>query len=236
MSQGCQEQKGNMAQVSVVVPTLNSGATLPPLLADLAVAGVGEVILADGGGANGMAGPAGVRLVAAPRGRGAQLAAGAAVAEGAWLLFLHADTRLQPGWQQVVARAMAEPERAAYFRFALDDDAPQARRLEAAVAWRCRWLALPYGDQGLLISRQLYDAVGGFRAIPLMEDVDMVRRIGRARLAALPVAAVTSAERWRRDGWWARSARNISILTLWFCGVSPERLYRLYHGRPPRPR
>ncbi|MDB5412337.1 MAG: glycosyl transferase, group 2 family protein, partial [Rubritepida sp.] len=169
------------------------------------------------------------RVVAAPRGRGAQLAAGARAAKGDWLLFLHADTRLGNGW--VLAVAAAEPDRAAYFRFALDDASPQARRLEAAVAWRCRWLALPYGDQGLLISRALYDAVGGYRAMPLMEDVDLVRRLGRARLVGLPVRAVTSAERWRRDGWLARSARNIGILTLWFCGVSPERLVHLYRGR-----
>ena len=83
-----------------------------------------------------------------------------------------------------------------------------ARRLERLVAWRCRVLALPYGDQGLLISRALYEAVGGFRPLPLMEDVDLVRRLGRSRLPPLPVPAVTSAERWRREGWRRRSARN----------------------------
>jgi hypothetical protein len=119
-------------------------------------------------------------------------------------------------------------ERAAYFRYALDDDAPAARRLERVVAWRCRRLGLPYGDQGLLLSRALYDAVGGYRPIVLMEDVDIVRRLGRARLAALDHKAVTSAARYRRDGYLRRSARNLVCLSAWFLGVDPRRIARLY--------
>jgi hypothetical protein len=118
--------------------------------------------------------------------------------------------------------------RAGYFRFALDDPSPVARRLERMVAWRCRALALPYGDQGLLIPRALYRAVGGFRPIPIMEDVDLVRRLGRRRLVALPAEALTSAERWRRDGWTWRSARNLVCLALWFLGVPPRLIRRLY--------
>jgi hypothetical protein len=110
----------------------------------------------------------------------------------------------------------------------LDDPAWQARLLERAVALRVRWLRLPYGDQGLLISRALYEAVGGYHPLPLMEDVDLVRRIGRGRLRVLDVAAVTSAERWRRDGWLGRSLRNLSCLALYTLGVSPERIARLY--------
>jgi hypothetical protein len=124
--------------------------------------------------------------------------------------------------------APANAGRAAHFAFALDDPAPEARRLERLVAWRCRVLALPYGDQGLLLPRALYEATGGYRPLPLMEDVDLVRRIGRRRLAALPVAALTSAERWRRDGWRRRSARNLACLSLWFLGVPPRVIARLY--------
>ena len=113
-------------------------------------------------------------------------------------------------------------------RFALDDSSDQARRLERLVAWRCRRMALPYGDQGLLISRALYDQVGGFRPLPLMEDVDLVRRLGRARLRGLEVAAVTSAEKWRRDGWRRRSARNLACLSLWYLGVPPKVIAKVY--------
>jgi len=221
----CQEQKEKIGRISVIIPTLNAAHLLPPLLAQLE--GVGEVILADGGSGDGLA-ALGPRVVVAPRGRGTQLAAGSAAAQGEWLLFLHADTRLEPDWRVAVRAAMELRGHAHYFHFALDDPSPQARRLEAIVALRCRWLALPYGDQGLLISRELYAAVGGYRPLPLMEDVDLVRRLGRARLAALSVRAITSADRWRRDGWWRRSARNLMILSLYFCGVSPERLTRLY--------
>jgi hypothetical protein len=89
-------------------------------------------------------------------------------------------------------------------------------------------LGLPYGDQGLLIHRDLLRAVGGVRPLPLMEDVDLVRRLGRARLRALPADAVTAAERWERDGYLWRSARNLLCLSLWFAGVPPRLIQRLY--------
>ncbi len=127
-----------------------------------------------------------------------------------------------------MAAALRDPGRAHHFAFALDDPSPEARRLERAVAWRCRRLALPYGDQGLLIHRALYTTVGGYAPIPLMEDVDLVRRLGRRRIAAMAATAITSAERWRREGWRRRSARNLLVLALWFLGVAPERLARIY--------
>ncbi len=217
--------------LAIVIPTLNAARGLPATLAACAEARA-PVVIADGGSRDGtqaLALELNAQLVLTPKGRGPQLAAGARATPAEWLLFLHADTRLAPGWYAAAQRHMAEaPGCAGYFRFALDDAAPEARRLERRVAWRCRALALPYGDQGLLISRALYEEVGGFRPLPLMEDVDLVRRLGRRRLRALPVAAVTSAERWRRDGWRRRSARNLVCLGLWFLGVPPRVIARLY--------
>jgi rSAM/selenodomain-associated transferase 2 len=217
--------------IAAVIPTLNAAGTLPATLACL----VGlPVVVADGGSTDGtedVARAAGAQLVRAPRGRGPQLAAGTAAATTPWLLLLHADTRPDPAWRTAAAAFVADPAngvRAAYFRFALDDESPAARRLERAVAWRCRRLALPYGDQGLLVSRALLDAVGGIRPLPLMEDVDLVRRIGRTRLSALDVPFVTSAEKWRRQGYLRRSARNLACLSLWFAGVPPRLIARLY--------
>lgn len=220
-------------RISVVIPALNAGPTLPATLAALR-GSPAETLVVDGGSTDAtrtIATEAGCRVLEAPRGRGGQIAAGIAAAAQPWLLVLHADTRLGAGWPQAVGVAMQDPGRAHYFRFALDDHAPAARRLERAVAWRCRWLALPYGDQALLIHRDLLAAVGGVRPLPLMEDVDLVRRLGRRRLAALPEAATTSATRWQREGYLRRSARNLTVLSLWFLGVPPPILGRLYRGR-----
>jgi len=219
--------------LSVVLPALNAAAGLGPTLAALGDAPA-ERLLVDGGSSDAtvaIATQAGARVIVGPRGRGVQLAAGISAARGPWLLLLHADTRLATGWEAPVREAMRDASRASYCRFALDDDAAAARRLEAAVAWRCRVLALPYGDQGLLIHRDLLEQVGGVRPLPLMEDVDLVRRLGRRRLRALDAAAVTSAVRWRREGYLRRSARNLACLTLWFLGVPPRIIQRLYAGR-----
>lgn len=226
-----------MPSLSVIIPARNAAAALPGTLASLEAGGdalVREVLVVDGGSSDGTAEVArrlGAALVACPPGRGIQLARGAQEAAGSWLLFLHADTRLGPGWAEAVGRFIADPahERAAaYFRFALDDEAPAAQRLARIVAWRSRVLGLPYGDQGLLISRAFYDALGGFRPMTLMEDVDMVRRIGRGRLAALDCEAVTSAARYRRAGYVARPLRNLFCLCLYFAGISPRLIARIY--------
>lgn len=221
--------------LSIVIPALNAEASLPAVLASLAgLRDAAELVVVDGGSSDAtraIALAAGARLVDAPRGRGGQLGAGAAAARAAWLLFLHADTRLGQAAIAAVRSHISDHRnamRAGYFRFALDDASRAARRLERIVAWRCRALALPYGDQGLLVSRALYDAVGGYAAVPLMEDVDLVQRIGRARLVELDAPAITSAERYRRTGYFRRSARNLCMLGLWFAGVPPRVLARFY--------
>ncbi|HEV2335152.1 MAG TPA: TIGR04283 family arsenosugar biosynthesis glycosyltransferase [Stellaceae bacterium] len=221
--------------VSVVIPTLEVADTLPAALAALAGArSIREIVVADGGSTDGtiaLAGAAGARIVSAPRGRGTQLAAGAAAASGDWLLFLHADCRLAPGWEAAVQAFVAAPGaqgRAGYFTFALDDRNPAARRLERIVAWRCRAFGLPYGDQGLLIARALYDSAGGFAALPLMEDVEFARRLGRRRLASLGVPLHASARRYRSGGYIRRPLRNLVCLSLYFIGVPARHIARLY--------
>ena len=221
--------------ISVVIPTLDAADELPETLASLGESAlILEIIVSDGGSRDdtvAIARAAGALVVDASSGRGTQLIAGAAAAGGEWLLFLHADCRLAPGWEDAVAAFIARPaaaDGAGYFRFALQDADPKARRLERVVAWRCRVLALPYGDQGLLIARGLYDAIGGFRPIPLMEDVDLARRLGRRRLAPIAARAVSSARRYRREGYLRRPLRNLLCLSLYFAGVPPRRIARLY--------
>lgn len=218
--------------LSVIIPALNAGRWLAETLG--ALRGVDDIVLVDGGSADRtveIAAACGARVISAPRGRGTQLIAGAMATKGDWLLFLHADTVLENGWRDQAARFMSSgenAERAATFRFAVDDPSPQARRLERLVNWRTRALGLPYGDQALLIRHDFYQSLGGYPPWPIMEDVELVRRIGRRRLVILDARAHTSAERWQRDGWTRRSLRNLVCLTLYMCGMPPRHIVRLY--------
>jgi len=221
--------------LSIVIPTLNAENELEATINAVARAKLpSEIIVADGGSTDAtptITAKTGTAFIAVPGGRGPQLTAGAAVSIGDWLLFLHADTRPQPGWNHVAEAFITDPAnryRAAYFKFALNDGAPAARRLERLVDWRCRTLGLPFGDQGLLISSEFYDFLGGMPPIPLMEDVDIVWRIGTKRLVQLSSAAVTSAERYQRGGYWLRPARNLLCLGLYFAGVPPRLIAGLY--------
>jgi rSAM/selenodomain-associated transferase 2 len=227
--------------ISVVIPTFNAERTLGPVLASLVPAVVHDVvreaIIVDGGSTDEtcvIAEAAGTTLIRAPKGRGSQLSAGAAIAKSDWLLFLHADTVLEHGWEEEAksfmerVQAGKRSEAAAAFRFALDDEGFMPRLIESLVGIRCALFALPYGDQGLLISRHLYNRLGGFKPLPLMEDVDLVRRLRRRELVMLKSTATTSGERYRSDGYLLRSLRNLFCLALYYLRVPPRLLTRLY--------
>ncbi len=227
--------------ISVVIPTLNAETGLAAALSALVPAMVDglvrEVIVVDGGSTDrtlAIADQAGTRVVTSDPGRGRQLRVGAEAARFPWLLFLHADTVLEPGWEREVwafverVEIGQRPQAAASFRFALDDLGLAARIIEWGVAVRCTAMRLPYGDQGLVMPKRLYEAIGGYRDLPLMEDVDLVRRLGRSRTIILRATAVTSATRYRRDGYVTRVARNLSCLALYYLRVPPRMIARLY--------
>ncbi|HRD75092.1 MAG TPA: TIGR04283 family arsenosugar biosynthesis glycosyltransferase [Hyphomicrobiaceae bacterium] len=227
--------------ISVIIPTLDAqdglAATLTALVPAVVEGLVREVIVVDGGSADRsveIADQAGCTIVRSERGRGQQLATGAAAARHPWLLFLHADTILEQGWErdgsafiERIDSGLREPAAAA-FRFALDDLGIAPRILEAGVAARCALFRLPYGDQGLLIPKRLYDRIGGFSKVPLMEDVELVGRLKRSQLIMLRARAITSAIRYRRDGYLRRTLRNLSCLTLYYLRVPPGRIVRWY--------
>jgi len=220
-------------EIDVVIPTLNEAASLAHTIAVLRDVDR-RVIVCDGGSTDdtqAIARDAGANVIASGPGRGRQLAAGAAASDAPWLLFLHADTVLGVGWSESVRRFVSDNSnsaRAGYFRLRFASPDPRARRIERLVAWRCRTFGLPYGDQGLLMARACYQRLGGFRPLPLMEDVDLVRRIGRRNLVALDAEAITSARRYERDGWLRRPLRNLACLMLYFAGMPTPVLQRLY--------
>jgi len=227
--------------VGVVIPTLNEAEFLPALLADLRPVVVPlDIVVADGGSSDGTlaaASTAGVRTVVAPRGRAAQMNAGARAVAGRWLLFLHADCRLPPRARRALLTAVVdEPELdAAVFGFAIDLPPGWKHFIEMGQAVRQALYGLPYGDQGLLVRRELFHAVGGFPDVPLLEDVAMLRALGRrARVRTLPGTLLTSGRRYQRDGVVRTWLRHTAIILLYFLGVAPRRLAHWRDRGPAR--
>ena len=161
--------------------------------------------------------------------------AGAAAARGAWIVFLHVDSRLSPRWHEAIQRAARAPRVVGGSdRLRLDSRDWRARVIETGVRWRVRLFGLPYGDQALFVRRAAFERLGGYRDLPLMEDIDLVRRLrteGTLWHDDLPVS--TSARRWERDGWFRRSAQNITFATLYLSGFAPATIARWYIGRRP---
>lgn len=224
--------------LSVIIPTYNTRARdLAACLRSLEPLDplVSEIILVDGGSrvpphkfVRGR--PA--RVIATPKGRGIQLARGAKAAHNAWFLFLHSDTALEAGWQEMVREFLVlhpPPEQAAaVFRFALRDADWRARITEWGAELRWRLGALAYGDQGLVIARDTYFALGEYKPLALMEDVALWRKLPRRARHRLEAHAHSSAARYRRDGYGKRWTINLLCLMLYGLGVTPARLAKLY--------
>ena len=226
------------APLSVIIPTLNAEERLPGCLASL-YEGVSEglireLIVADGGSTDAtpnIADDVGAEWIPCSPSRGGQLRAGADRARGEWLLFVHADTVLQEGWTEIVEAHIKGSAKAGYFDLKFDVSGAPAHVVAGWANLRSWLFSLPYGDQGLLISRRFHKENGGFDDIPLMEDVALARRIGRRGFVRLRGQARTSAQRYISQGWLRRGARNLWTLARFFVGVSPERLAREYRAR-----
>ena len=220
--------------VSVVIPVLRDTEAAKGLLAAVPVTPEVEIIVVDGDRDEDLdryvGTRPGARLVRTTAGRGHQMNVGAAAGCGEWLLFLHADSQLPADWLRAF-RTLGDGVVGGWFRFALDDHSWQARVLERLVSWRVRLFRLPYGDQGLFLRRRQFQRMGGYRELPLFEDVEFVRRLARLdEVVELPLVLRTSSRRWRRDGWIRRSARNVTLVMLYFAGVSPAWLERRYRS------
>jgi rSAM/selenodomain-associated transferase 2 len=227
--------------ISVIIPTLNDAQnlprTLPPLVYGVADGLIKQVIVSDGGSKDEtleIAEAAGCDIVSGPAGRGKQLNAGAKAAKGGWFLFLHAGTELGDGWREEVGRFVSAKHarmHAAAFQLAFDDESKELGRTLFWSRVRAHWLKLPYGDQGLLISRMLFDGLTGYRDLPQSEDVDFIQRIGRKRLTVLKSTAVVSAERYSGEA--RTKARNLSMMARYLLGANPAELANAYEAGPP---
>ncbi len=227
------EPLADSVDVSIIVPVLDEAQTLDSLLTDLFARAWlrerAEVIVADGGSRDAtleIAARYPCRVVRGQAGRARQMNAARAQARGRHLLFLHADSRLPDAF------AGDFPADAAwgFFRLRLADDAPVYRLIERAINWRTRLTRVAGGDQGLYFDARLFDALGGYPPLPLMEDIaitKLARRRAAPRIIAAPISS--SSRRWRRDGV-ARTVLLMWALRLaYWLGVDPRRLQRIYY-------
>lgn len=195
---------------------------------------VAEIIVVDGepgGNTIAVIRDGGVKKLLSEKGRGVQQNRGAEIATGDLLIFLHADTVLPPAAFERIAEAMRE-EGCGGGAFDLRIDSPRGafRIIETVANLRSRMTRIPYGDQAIFIRADLFRTLGGFREIPIMEDVELMRRVKRRgeRIAILRERVVTSARRWEKEGLLFGTLRNWSLVLLYLCGVEPERLARFY--------
>jgi len=226
------------APLSIVIPTLNAADALPAtaeaLLEGASSGLVRELVISDGGSTDAterVAKELGAVWVTGPAGRGPQLRRGVAASRAPWVLLLHADTHLSPGWAEVAYRHMHDnPDRAAWFRLRFRASGIAPRLVAGGANLRSRVFGLPYGDQGLLIARALLEEVGGVPDLPLMEDVTLARAL-RGRLVGLAAEAETSAERYAREGWLWRVTANLGTLARFALGGDPAVLKARYDGQ-----
>jgi rSAM/selenodomain-associated transferase 2 len=222
--------------ISVIIPTLNEEKNLAACLASIRAEECPvEVIVSDGGSADqsrDVADRSGAKFLTSRRGRGVQMNEGARAAGGEVFLFLHADTMLDAGWYEAVADAMTDQRTAGgAFRFGIRNGRFRYRLLEGWVKFRCALCRLPYGDQAIFVRRHIFEKMGGYRDIPLMEDVDLIERmkpLGSLRM--LSPRAFTSERRWAEKGFLRVVLKNNLTMLLYRLGVRPERLHRFYYG------
>ncbi|MBI3994479.1 MAG: TIGR04283 family arsenosugar biosynthesis glycosyltransferase [Nitrospirae bacterium] len=224
-------------RISVIIPTFNESAVIERALKDLPRRGDVERIVADGGSSDGtaaLAGPLADRVLTTETGRARQMNAGARASRGDVLLFLHADSRLAHGAFDAVMQALEDPAVAGgAFALAIDSSRPVLRLVAAAANGRTRLTNIPYGDQGIFVRRSVFERMGGYPDLPIMEDLEFSRRLKRAgKIALLPMPITTSSRRWDNEGIGYTTLRNQIFVLAYFLGVSPARLAVRY--RPIR--
>ena len=226
-------------RLTIIIPTLNETAEIEKCLSRLSGSASVEIVVVDGGSSDGTAEKArkfGARVLSAAPSKAGQMNAGASAAGGKVLLFLHADTCLPKQFEQkVLATIDRNGISAGAFRLGIDSEDPGLRFIERIANWRARLFQMPYGDQALFVSRQLFFEIGGFADFPIMEDFELVRRLKKkGKIAILSDSVSTSPRRWQSLGVFKTWILNQVILAAYFIGISPQRLaewYRRERGR-----
>ena len=231
------QQTTNECIFSIIVPVLNETDQINPLIEHIHNQGFGplyEVIVVDGdpqGSTVRIIQDKDVIAITTEKGRGRQMNAGAAVARGEILIFLHADTKLPDGTLEKISRALEDQNYVGgAFDLRIDSDRLFLKYIAIRASLRSRLNRIPYGDQAIFLRKKYFDQIGRFKEIPLMEDVDLMRRIKKdgKQIVILPDKVITSARRWESEGALYTTLRNQMLVGLFYLGVSPHRLAKYY--------
>jgi rSAM/selenodomain-associated transferase 2 len=230
------EQIKSPLKVSVIIPTYNESTVLAETLTRLKQQQPFEIIIGDGGSEDNTADIAcrhEVTVVQSPRGRSAQMNAAAGEAKGDLLLFLHADSHVDPqGYRKMVEIMASGPYLGGAFSLQIDSPLPSLKRISRWANWRSRYLNLVYGDQAIFVRRDVFHDLKGFSLLPICEDLDFFRRLSKkGPVVLLREKAFTSPRRWLAEGVGFTTLRNIAITSLFLIGFSPATLSRWY---PPK--
>ncbi|MEH1942830.1 MAG: TIGR04283 family arsenosugar biosynthesis glycosyltransferase [Nostoc sp.] len=221
------------AKISIIIPAINEAGNIKKAIATTQANLNIEVIVVDGGSSDdtvAIAQSLNVKVISSSPGRAAQMNAGAVAASGEILLFLHADTCLPTGFDDMVRTALQQPGSVAgAFKLRIDASLLSLRWVELGVNLRSHFYQMPYGDQAIFLTKAVFQEIGGFPELPIMEDFELMRRLKRTgRIVIIPTPVVTSARRWLQKGVFKTTLLNQLVIIAYLLGVSPERIRRWY--------
>ncbi|HYX15080.1 MAG TPA: TIGR04283 family arsenosugar biosynthesis glycosyltransferase [Nostoc sp.] len=226
-------QNIDAARISIIIPTLNEAENIKKAIATTQPNTNIEVIIVDGGSKDDtikIAQSLNVKVISSSPGRAVQMNTGAVVATGEILLFLHADTCLPTGFDDMVRTALQQPGAVAgAFKLRIDASLLSLRWVEWGINVRSHFYQMPYGDQAIFLTKAVFQQVGGFPELPIMEDFELMRRLKRiGRIVIVPTPVVTSARRWLQKGVFKTTLFNQVVIIAYLLGVSPKRICRWY--------
>jgi rSAM/selenodomain-associated transferase 2 len=232
------DSEPGLERISIIIPALNEAGVIEKTIASTTPSLNTEIIVVDGGSSDStvsLAQNMGAKLIASPAGRAHQMNRGAQAATGEILLFLHADTCLPAGFDELVRAALQTEQQSAIagaFALRIDGASPKLRWVEWGVWWRSHFLQLPYGDQALFLRSDTFHKIGGFPVLPIMEDFELVRglrKLGKIAIISAPV--VTSARRWMERGVFITTLLNQMVILGYFLGVNGDLLRKVYRWK-----